>query len=38
MSRHENMASWDRQRTRKELRSFIDQKIDNLGEIDDLHL
>ncbi len=34
MARHENMASWDRHRTRKELRSFIDAKLDSIDDLD----
>ena len=36
MARHENMASWDRHRTKKELRSFIDAKISSIELLDEL--
>ena len=36
MARHEKMASWDRQRTRKELRNFIESKISSFEDCDDL--
>ena len=36
MARHEKMASWDRQRTRKELRNFIVSKISSFEDFDDL--
>ena len=34
MARHEKMASWDRQRTRKELRNFIEQYMHLLRDLD----
>ena len=36
MARHEKMASWDRQRPRKELRNFIESKISSFEDFDDL--
>ena len=36
MARHESMASWDRHRTKKELRSFIDAKISSIELLDEL--
>jgi hypothetical protein len=36
MARHENMASWDRHRTKKELRNFIDAKITSLEFFDEI--
>ena len=36
MARHEKMASWDRQRTRKELRNFIESKMSSFEDFDDL--
>ena len=36
MARHERMASWDRQRTRKELRNFIESKLSCFEDFDDL--
>lgn len=35
MAKHEKMASWDRHRTKKELRSFIDARISELKNLDD---
>ena len=36
MARHESMASWDRHRTKKELRNFIDAKITSLEFFDEI--
>lgn len=33
MVKHERMASWDRRRTKKELRNFIDARISSIDEL-----
>jgi hypothetical protein len=38
MAKHEKMASWDRHRTKQELRSYIDARISALDEFDELDL
>lgn len=38
MAKHEKMATWDRHRTKKELRNFIEARISQFDEIDDLDL
>lgn len=35
MARHERMSSWDRHRTKKELRNFIDTRISLFNEFDE---
>ena len=35
MARHERMSSWDRHRTKKELRNFIDARISKFNEFDE---
>ena len=35
MAQHERTSSWDRHRTKKELRNFIDARISRFNEFDE---
>lgn len=34
MAKHEKMATWDRHRTKQELRNFIDARISSFDDLD----
>lgn len=36
MAKHEKMATWDRHRTKKELRNFIEARISKFDDFEDL--
>jgi hypothetical protein len=38
MAQHEKMASWDRHRTKQELRNFIDARISAFDDFEELDL
>lgn len=35
MAKHEKMATWDRHRTKKELRNFIESRISTFDDYED---
>lgn len=35
MAKHEKMATWDRHRTKKELRNFIEARISTFDDYED---
>ena len=36
MAKHEKMATWDRHRTKKELRNFIEARISVFDDFEDM--